>query len=111
MKSERAARSCHRSQTGHLRGRRPSCDGSDRVSRKAYIHANAWKSCDRHYVPFLLADVVEALLALPPDRAQRGWVPRVARKFPTLEGEVFGRRFLLIGDRDEAEEWSVIFEV
>ena len=76
------------------------------------IHPNAWKSWDRHTVPLLLTDVIQALVDLPEDKVTRGWAIRPVRRYPTLEGEVAGRRFRLIGERDDAdEEWSVIFEV
>ena len=76
------------------------------------IHPNAWKSWDRHTVPFLLTEVIQGLVDLPEDQVVRGWVIRPVRKLPTLEGVVFGRRFRLIGEWSDADEaWSVIFEV
>lgn len=76
------------------------------------IHPGAhrlWEDCAD--VPHRLEEVVEELLRLPADQVQEGEIPMVAVKRRTLTGTVCGRRFMLIGERNRAKEWTTIFEV
>lgn len=97
--------------TDALRPSQGAMELARRFDRSYEVHPNAHHAWEMHDTPFLLMDVIDELLSLPPEERvdSEVIVPVVIRN--KLEGKAFGRRFRLIGKKSSADEWRIIFEV
>ena len=75
------------------------------------ISPYAWRRWEDFDHPFLLGDVVDAMLALPPDSREERHLLRPPGVHSLLIGTVFGRRFLLTGVQDGEGRWIEILHV
>ena len=75
------------------------------------ISPYAWLRWEDYDHPFLLTDVVDAMLALPPDAREERYLLRPPGVHHLLVGTVFGRRFLLTGAKDAEGRWIEVLHV
>ena len=75
------------------------------------ISSHAWRLWEGFDVPVLLPEVVSALLALPPWQREEVRILRPPVVVYRLKGSVRGRRFLLIGVKEDGDRWSEVLSV
>ena len=74
---------------------------------------HGWEQFDPPFTggPHLLAEVVAALVALPPEQVELRAILKVPARWQELKGTVFGVRFRMVGQFDGQGRWSHVWEL